>query len=278
MSRKSFWIVLPIQGSIRLCKIIIVILLFFTFNIEESYTDEARIFPVGPHAGTTRSGERVKDTDAFKGEAEMADVSKHIHGPMYSFYVYGERPGIYTAEFSLKVSDNSIDKRVLICDAGEYNGPFTYPPEFASREINAKEFNSSNVYQSFLLKYKVSGEGFVAFNVRWFGGVNVWWDKVTVKFEKAFTDEDLYQILKPEDKPSGLSINKDQFRVFEAYGLFAEAWRVKESVAMIKGAERIVSFFSYHPQRSGVIPEYPDTYEKLFKYNVIILNNTILLK
>ncbi|MCG2661347.1 MAG: hypothetical protein L6437_14010 [Kiritimatiellae bacterium] len=250
---------------------------FFGFNIKELLSaSEERIFSVAPYAGMTRSSERVKDPDAFKGEACMSDVSKHfiqgIHGPVAGFSLYGEKPGIYIAEFSLKASDNSIDKRVLICDAVEYNGPFVNDPS-NSRKINAKEFDSSNIYQKFSVKYRVSGQGFVSLSVRWFGEINVWWDRVTVKFEEAFTNEDLYQMMKLEDKPDELSINQNQFNIFEAQGLFADMWGFKKAVSMINGSKRKVSLFKYHSQWPGVIPEYPDTYEKLFGYNLIILNN-----
>jgi uncharacterized membrane protein len=226
--------------------------------------------------GGESTADRVKDIDASSGGACMGQPGRPEDSMAYT-YGYPRIPAKYKATYRLKVADNTVDKPVFSLNVDD----FTFHPirgvpklENPTLIVKATDFAKPNIYQDFTILFEHADQGFLGVGCRYLGGVNGWWDKVTLELVEPWSKERLIEHYKGFAPPDNLELKRDDtLDVLLIRGLFNKQYRLDDAVSKIAEAKATTAYTTYHPQHDTQLAGYQLDWEPLFKQDAMVLAN-----
>lgn len=104
-----------------------------------------------------RFGSAVKDKEASNGKAWFASLAEEQNHIVYGPYEPLQESGNYVAFFRMKASDNTLFGPAFLLDVTSWEKRNDKLTQVASRTVRGIEFDKSNMYQMFGLKFRSKG-------------------------------------------------------------------------------------------------------------------------
>lgn len=226
--------------------------------------------------GGEDTASRDADPDALNGAACHSKPGRPT-GSMAYTYQYPRIPGTYTATFRLKVADNTSDKPVFRLGSGRsVESPYPGVGGLASgtRTLAGRDFAKPNVYQDFTIEFDFADYGFMSCDVQYLGNIEGWWDRTTLRLQRAWSAEELARHYAKFTAPEGLARTPHEgLRVLAVRGLYNRLYRLQEAAGAIPGAKLTDAYTSYHQQQGTKFLGYALDWKPIWDLDVIVLAN-----
>lgn len=218
--------------------------------------------------------ERVADPSASAGGACMGKPGGKT-GSMAYTYEYPRIPGRYRCTYRLKVADNKVDQPVFALTSDRsVQSPFPGVGglQGETRTLKATDFKHAGVYETFTTEFDYADYGFMACGVRYLGGVQGWWDNLTLDLIRPWTDQELADHYQRFRRPEGLTrADRGALNILVVRGLFNRLYQLNAAIQTLAGAKRCDAYTSYHPQAGTRLQGYQWDWRPLWEQDVVVL-------